>query len=129
MPTGGGLRVTFGAGETDLSPASAGAIHGLVQAAPAGDATSYNVVAYAAGTPEDPSNARRLSLSRALAVRSALIADGVSSARIYVRALGATGGADAPDRVDVTVLGGNAPAAVPASTPGQAPAGAKNQNQ
>jgi hypothetical protein len=64
-----------------------------------------------------------------LAVRSALIADGVSSARIYVRALGATGGADAPDRVDVTVLGGNAPAAVPASTPGQAPAGAKNQNQ
>ncbi len=38
----------------------------LVQAAPAGDGTSFNVVAYAAGTPEDPSTARRLSLARAL---------------------------------------------------------------
>ena len=44
---------------------------------PSGGNTSFNVVAYAAGTPEDPSTARRLSLSRALAVRSALIADGV----------------------------------------------------
>ena len=57
-----------------------------------GDSTSFNVVAYAAGTPDDPSTARRLSLSRALAVRSALMADGVGSARIYVRALGAAGG-------------------------------------
>ena len=66
------------------------------------------MVAYAAGTPEDPSTARRLSLSRALAVRSALMADGVTSARIYVRALGATGGDEAPDRVDLAVMGGNA---------------------
>jgi outer membrane protein OmpA-like peptidoglycan-associated protein len=128
-PTGEGLRVTFGAGESDLSPASANAIHGLVKSAPAGDATSYNVVAYAAGTPEDPSTARRVSLSRALAVRSALIADGVGSARIYVRALGSTGGTEAPDRVEVTVLGGNAPASVPANASGPAPAAPKNQNQ
>ena len=60
------------------------------------------------GTPEDPSTARRLSLSRALAVRSALMADGVASSRIYVRALGATGGDEAPDRVDLAVMGGNA---------------------
>lgn len=118
--TNSGLRVTFGTGEVDLSPASASAIHGLVQATPASDNTSYNVVAYAAGTPEDPSTARRLSLSRALAVRSALIADGVDSSRIYVRALGAAGGSEAPDRVDLAVLGGNAPAA---------DAGAKSQSQ
>jgi outer membrane protein OmpA-like peptidoglycan-associated protein len=127
--TGEGLRVTFGTGESDLSPASAEAIHGLVKSAPAGDATSYNVVAYAAGTPEDPSTARRVSLSRALAVRSALIADGVGSARIYVRALGSTGGGETPDRVEVTVLGGNAPTSVPAAAQGQAPATPKNQNQ
>jgi outer membrane protein OmpA-like peptidoglycan-associated protein len=127
--TGEGLRVTFGAGESDLSPASADAIHGLVKAAPAGDTTSYNIVAYAAGTPEDPSTARRVSLSRALAVRSALIADGVGSARIYVRALGSTGGTDAPDRVEVTVLGGNAPTSEPANASGPAPAAPKNQNQ
>ncbi|HET7883252.1 MAG TPA: OmpA family protein [Acetobacteraceae bacterium] len=100
--------MTFGAGQTDLSPASAEAIRNVVQSASASDTTSFNVVAYAAGTPEDPSTARRLSLSRALAVRSALMADGVASSRIFVRALGATGGEDAPDRVDLAVMGGNA---------------------
>jgi hypothetical protein len=72
--------------------------------------TSFNVVAYAAGTPDDPSTARRLSLSRALAVRSALMADGVSSTHIYVRALGAPEGDKTPDRVDISVLGANASA-------------------
>ncbi len=125
--TDAGLRVTFGAGQSDLSPASAAAIKSIVQSAPAGDSTSFNVMAYAAGTPEDPSTARRLSLARALAVRSALMADGVTSSRIYVRALGATGGDEAPDRVDLAVLGGNAPAALPASA--NAPdAGTKSQS-
>jgi outer membrane protein OmpA-like peptidoglycan-associated protein len=127
--TSGGLRVAFGSGEADLSQASADAIHSLVKNAPAGDNTSFNVVAYAAGTPEDPSTARRLSLSRALAVRSALIADGVNSARIYVRALGAAEGDQTPDRVELAVLGGNAPAAVPANAQGQVSAPAKNQTQ
>jgi outer membrane protein OmpA-like peptidoglycan-associated protein len=125
--TGAGLRVTFGAGQADLSQASATAIKNIVQSAPSGDAT-FNVVAYAAGTPEDPSTARRLSLSRALAVRSALMADGVTSSRIYVRALGAAGGDETPDRVDLSVMGGNAPTASPASA--NAPdAGAKSQTQ
>jgi outer membrane protein OmpA-like peptidoglycan-associated protein len=135
---GAGLRVTFGEGETDLSPASAGAIQNLVRTGPQGDGISFNVVAYAAGTPEDPSTARRLSLARALAVRSALIADGVSSTRIYVRALGAQpagaqgGGAqagDAPaDRVDLSVLGVNAPS-IPASAPADAPANPPSRQQ
>lgn len=109
--TPGGLRVTFGAGQADLSPSSAAAIKSLVTGAPPGTNTSFNVAAYAAGTPEDPSTARRLSLSRALAVRSALMADGVSSTRIYVRALGAASGDEPPDRVDLAVLGDNASAA------------------
>ena len=127
--TGTGLRVTFGAGQSDLSPASAAAIKGIVASAPSGDGTTFNVVAYAAGTPEDPSTARRLSLSRALAVRSALMADGISSSRIYVRALGAEGGNEAPDRVDVAVMGANAPNASPASSPAPANAGPKSQQQ
>jgi outer membrane protein OmpA-like peptidoglycan-associated protein len=126
---GAGLRVTFGAGETDLSPGSATAIQNLVRTVPPGDSTSFNVVAYASGTPEDPSTARRLSLSRALAVRSALIADGVNSARIYVRALGAASGDDPPDRVDLSILGGNAGPAVPANSPGQAPADTQSRQQ
>jgi len=108
--TGAGLRVTFGVGQSDLSPSSAAAIKQMVAAAPPGPNTSFNVAGYAAGTPEDPSTARRLSLSRALAVRSALMADGVSSTRIFVRALGAATGDEPPDRVDLAVLGGNASA-------------------
>ncbi len=132
--TGHGLRVTFGTDEADLSPSSASAIHDFVQSAPSGDSASYNVVAYAAGTPEDPSTARRLSLSRALAVRSALMADGISSTHIYVRALGATAGDATPDRVDVAVLGGNTTPAsatiqAPATTPTQTPANTKSQQQ
>lgn len=114
VASGKGLRVTFGAGQADLSPASAAAIRDLVKGLPNGDGTSFNVVAYAAGTPDDPSTARRLSLSRALAVRSALMADGISSAHIYVRALGASTGDETPDRVDVAVLGGNTSGSTPA---------------
>jgi outer membrane protein OmpA-like peptidoglycan-associated protein len=106
--SGQGLRVTFGTGQSDLSPSSAAAIQNLVKTTPGSDGTSYNVVAYAAGTPADPSTARRLSLSRALAVRSALMASGISSSHIYVRALGADAGDKTPDRVDVAVLGANA---------------------
>ena len=109
LPNAGGLTVTFGSGQADLSPSSAEAIQGLVKKAPSGDSTSFNVVAYAAGTPDDPSTARRLSLSRALAVRSALMANGVGSSRIYVRALGTPKDGEA-DRVDLTVMGGNADA-------------------
>ncbi len=115
--SGGGLQVTFGAGQSDLSPASAAAVQALVKTAPTGDGTSFNVVAYAAGTPEDPSTARRLSLARALAVRSALMASGISSSRIYVRALGAQEGDKTPDRVEVAVLGGNAPSSDKSAQP------------
>ena len=65
----------------------------------------FNVLAYAPGKPDDPSTARRVSLSRAMAVRSALIADGVPSARIFVRAMGAQAGDGPPDRVDLSVTG------------------------
>src|SRR5262249_37639624 len=53
--TGAGLRVTFGSGQADLSPTSAAAIKTMVEAAQPGANTTFNVVAYAAGTPEDPS--------------------------------------------------------------------------
>jgi hypothetical protein len=89
----------------------------MVETAPGADSATFNVVAYATGTPEDPSTARRLSLSRALAVRSVLMANGISSSRIYVRALGAAGGDEPPDRVDLAVMGGNAATSVSAGAP------------
>jgi outer membrane protein OmpA-like peptidoglycan-associated protein len=105
-----GLRLTFAAGASDLSPDSSASIKQLTDSAPPGDATTFNVLAYAPGKPDDPSTARRISLSRAMAVRSALVADGVPSARIFVRALGEQYGDGPPDRVDLSVTGPGAPA-------------------
>lgn len=111
----GGLRITFGSGQGEMSPASEQSLKALVAKASRSETVSYNVLAYAQGTMEDPSTARRLSLARGLAVRSVLMSAGVPSTRIYVRALGANdpglpNNAHAPaDRVDVSVLGANAP--------------------
>lgn len=116
-PTTTGLRLTFAPGASDLSPESSTSIKQLTQTAPPGDETTFNVLAYTPGKPDDPSTARRVSLSRAMAVRSALVADGVPSARIFVRALGEQYGDGPPDRVDVSVTGANAPAeTAPAAT-------------
>jgi len=59
------------------------------------------LLAYASGTPEEASRARRMSLSRALAVRSYLIKQGVRSTRMDVRALGNNVQGSPADRVDV----------------------------
>lgn len=59
-----------------------------------------------AGTPGDKSSeARRLSLKRALAVRQLLIDSGVPSDRIDVRAMGGITDGGKPDRVDVMLRG------------------------
>jgi outer membrane protein OmpA-like peptidoglycan-associated protein len=109
VPVAGGLRIGFGPGQGELSQSSDQTLQSFVHSLPLSEAISYNVVAYAAGTPEDPSTARRVSLARALSVRGVLMGAGVPSSRIYVRALGATGGNGPADRVDVTALGVNAP--------------------
>lgn len=111
--TAAAIRVSFPATKADLGTDGTEAIHQLVQGAPTGENTTYNVVAYAAATPDDPSAARRLSLSRALAVRTTLMADGVPSTRIYVRALGSQAGDGPADRADVSVLGSNASSGKP----------------
>lgn len=97
------VRLVFEEGKTELTPADEAAIQGLARSIPAPAADSVNVVAYAAGKPDDPSTARRLSLSRGLAVRSVLMASGIPSAQIYVRALGATPSDGPADRVELTV--------------------------
>ena len=98
------MRLVFEAGKTDLTPADETAIQDLARAIPAPAADSVNVLAYAAGKPDDPSTARRLSLSRGLAVRSVLLASGVPSAQIYVRRSGLDCAPNGPaDRVELTV--------------------------
>ena len=61
------------------------------------------LLAYADGATPSGSQARRLSLSRALAVRSYLIEKGIRSTRIDVRALGNQVKGSPADRVDVII--------------------------
>lgn len=104
-------RVTFPPGQAVLSVADSQKLAELGKAAAGNDTATVNVQAYAPATPGDPSAARRSSLERALAVRGALMAAGVPSSRIYVRALGADGGVGPADRADITVLGAQLSAA------------------
>jgi outer membrane protein OmpA-like peptidoglycan-associated protein len=97
------VRLIFENGKTDLSPLDETVVRDLAKAIPKPDLSSVNVLAYAAGKPEDASTARRLSLSRGMAVRTVLMESGIPSKQIYVRALGATPSEGPPDRVELIV--------------------------
>ena len=62
------------------------------------------IQAYAGEPNLSASNARRLSLSRALSVRSRLIKNGIRSTRIDVRALGNKTSVGEPNRVDLKII-------------------------
>jgi outer membrane protein OmpA-like peptidoglycan-associated protein len=109
------LHVAFAPGQSDLAAAEAGAVAQLGRDAPRTDATRVEVLAFAPATGGDASAARRLSLARALAIRSALVGAGVPSASIIVRALGSPPAdqAGAVDAAVVTVVGASDTAAAP----------------
>lgn len=99
-PIPAGVEVTFGPGSASLNPTTEAALHAL--AAHATAQASFTVRAYAAGKASDPSIARRLSLARALAVRSVLMHGGIASPAITVLALGEAPEGQPPDRADIT---------------------------
>ena len=107
----GGLRVTFGPDRFELNPSTAAALRAFGEGLSSQTATNITIYAYAAGSSDDPSTPRRLSLARALAARAALIEAGIPSPRIYPRALGPEGGSASPDRVDVVAGKSNPPPA------------------
>lgn len=98
-PLPNGIRITFGPDRSDMSPATAAALAKYADGQMSQTA-GINLFAYAAGSAEDPSTPRRLSLQRALGTRAVLLKAGIPSPRIYPRALGPVGG-DEPDRVDI----------------------------
>jgi len=66
------------------------------------------ITAYASSVGDQPSTARRVSLSRALSVRAALIDAGISNLRINVQAEGDKNPGGEPDRVDLFIQSMNA---------------------
>ena len=100
----GGTRLVFGADGAAVNPAMMDALHAESAAMKQNADDVATIDAYSAGSPDDPSTPRRLSLQRALAARAVLINDGIASPRIYARALGVPASGDAPaDRLDLTL--------------------------
>jgi outer membrane protein OmpA-like peptidoglycan-associated protein len=101
----GVVNIPFTAGQGDLPASEVASLDALARQYAAGE-DRLQIRAYAAPSASDGgSGARRLSLTRALAVRQYLIDRGIRSTRIDVRALGAPTDGTAPDRVEVSAVG------------------------
>ena len=93
--------MVFAPNVTDMPDQSKTTLAKVITAMKADDQIHIQLVAYASGLPDQASQARRISLSRAITVRSYLMEQGVKSARIDVRALGNRSDGGPLDRVDI----------------------------
>lgn len=104
VATAKGVRLLFLPDSSDVPTTARPALDGVVKQLQGQPDRRVLITAYAAGTPETASQSRRLSLNRALAVRSFLAESGVSTARVDVRALGSQVGDGPADRVDLDLI-------------------------
>jgi len=97
------FRLGFDSGSAAISDDTETQLEGVAKSMKQDGNLRLQLLAYAGGGAQTPSQARRLSLSRALAVRSKLIEKGIRSTRINVRALGNKSEGGPPDRVDIII--------------------------
>lgn len=95
------MRILFNTTETGVPLSMKPQLTELATKLKANDKLRVTLIAYASGTPEQASTARRVSLSRGLAVRAFLIDQGISNLRINVQASGNRNPGGEADRVDV----------------------------
>jgi len=98
------MPVTFAEGSAVLGDSAKEALAAVAKTMTGDSELRLQIVAYATGSDDNASQARRLSLSRALAVRSYLIDNGIRSTRMDVRALGNKYDSGPGDRVDLVVV-------------------------
>ena len=101
---GGDYSLPFSENSFELDNSTRKSLDAIVGMLAKNEDLRVQLQAYAAGESQNASKARRLSLSRALQVRSYLIDSGVRSTRIDVRALGANVPSGPADRVDVKTV-------------------------
>ena len=99
---GPNLRIEFEPTETEVPLVMQERLNSLVEQIK-GAGGSVVIRAYAAGSPEQASIARRVSLSRALAVRAYLIEKGVPPLSINPQALGSNNAGGPAERADIFV--------------------------
>ncbi|MFQ5765955.1 MAG: OmpA family protein [Rhodospirillales bacterium] len=104
IKTGRAMQVAFGPQESKLPADFKDALKALAGKVKNKENLRLQLMAYAGGKNLSPSKARRMSLSRALSVRSFLIESGVRSTRIDVRALGGKTSEEPLNRVDVNIV-------------------------
>jgi len=102
--TGDDMRILFDGDSGDLSDADRTLLLGLAGQLDAEPDQRVQLRAYASSEDASPSDARRLALSRALAVRAFLIENDVRSTRIDVRALGDKAEGGPLDRIDIVLV-------------------------
>ncbi len=100
---GRSYRLAFASGQSKLDDPSTALLDEIAVGAKADRAIRLKLLAYAGAAGQTASQSRRLSLSRALAVRSYLIDQGVRSVQFEVQAKGEKLDGGPPDRVDVIV--------------------------
>jgi outer membrane protein OmpA-like peptidoglycan-associated protein len=98
------LTVLFSPGSSVLNAEASKHISNIIKKMESDPSLRLQLVAYATSTDDNPSRARRLSLSRALAVRSNIVEKGVKSSRMDVLALGSKFKKAPGDRVDAVPL-------------------------
>jgi outer membrane protein OmpA-like peptidoglycan-associated protein len=100
-----GLSLSFGENDTSVPSGSTASLDQVAARLNSDPSLAVRVEAYASGGSAGKSRARRLSLSRALAVRSYLLDKGIDANRVEVRALGTPDSGNA-DRVDIGWVSG-----------------------
>jgi outer membrane protein OmpA-like peptidoglycan-associated protein len=96
-------RIGFSAGSAKLNSDASARLQDVSASLKKNGALRIQLLSYAGAKDGSTSQARRLSLSRALAARSYLIAKGIRSTSIDVRALGNQSGNGPTDRIDILV--------------------------
>lgn len=104
VPTLAGMSVSFAKAASDLSPEAIATLDALAAQLQAMPDMRIQIRAYAESEDGNASTARRLSLSRALMVRSHLTDKGIKPARLDVRALGSETDKAPTDRADIVFV-------------------------
>ena len=99
----GGNRIVFAKGSADLPKSADVVLAPLVKTLAADPAALLSVEAYAGGGEAGAETARRLALSRGLAVRRYLELHGIAGARALIDARSAEAGGGPADRVDLAI--------------------------
>ncbi|MBT3700805.1 MAG: OmpA family protein [Alphaproteobacteria bacterium] len=100
---GRAMQIVYTKSDADIPAESEDALSAVAEAIKANEDLRVQLMAFAGGSDLSSSKARRLSLSRALSVRSYFIGQGVRSTRIDVRALGDKTDENPINRVDINI--------------------------